>query len=195
MKHEEQFEQQLKQLHQRRKKAIHMDPEQKTSILALLSGRKRTPWHMQAQLALGIAAVAVLFHLAYQKHSPNSELTQYYDATLYDQVEIHTYTNEQYSKTINREHQQAKTVRDQALTNLIEKDLLVGQLMARDDNWYIVSCDKTRLIEVKADLIQQLSHKHHIDLSIKVGDALQIENNAQGHIIALLKTKNPNYCG
>ena len=195
MKHEEQFEQQLKQLHQKRKKTIHMDPEQKTSILALLSGRKPAPWHMQAQLALGIAAVAVLFHLAYQKHSPSSELTQYYDATLYDQVEIHAYTNEQYSKTINRVHTQAQNERDSALANLMNKELLSGRLMARDNNWYIESCDKTRLVELKADLIKQLNLKQDIDLSINVGDALYIENNSQGHIIALSKPEDAAFCG
>ena len=195
MKHEEQFEQQLKQLHQARKKTIHMRPEQKTSILTILAGRKRTAWTMQAQVALGIAAVAVLFHLAYQKHSPRTELTQYYDATLYEQIEIHDYSNEQYSKTINRAHSQVQAERDSALANLMDKELLVGRLMARDDDWYIESCDKTRLVELKADLIKQLNLKQDIDLSIRVGDALYIENNSQGQIIALFKPAEVTFCG
>ncbi|MBE0363823.1 hypothetical protein PULV_a1320 [Pseudoalteromonas ulvae UL12] len=195
MKHEEQFEHQLKQLHQARKETIHIPLKQKASILSLLTGRKRTPWYMQTQVALGIAAVAVLFHLAYQRHAQPSVLTKYYDASLYAQIEVHDYTNEQYSKMINRAHQQAQTERDDALANLIDKELLTGRLMARDEGWYIESCDKTRLVELKADLIQQLNLTHNIDLSIEVGDALQIENNSQGQIIALLKPIEAPSCG
>lgn len=108
---------------------------------------------------------------------------------------MHDYTNQQYSKTINQAHQQAKRELASALNNLAFKQLSAGRLMGRNKDWFIESCDKTRLVELKADLIKQLNLSHNIDLDLKTGDNLLINSNNQGEIIALMKASNLQSCG
>lgn len=185
-KHNEQFDQQLKQHFSERKKAHTLTPEQH-ALLTKAPIKKPARFLLPLQMTGLACALVVLgvtiFNTPVHDESRNTFAMQH---SSYHFIEVHQVDNAgSYSSEITSQKQQLDNKLAADLRLHQQRYIEYGQLVKVDNDWYIASCHSEVLIQIKDSLLNSLKTKHAVESDINIGDMLAMAHNGQGHIIAL----------
>ncbi|BBN80735.1 hypothetical protein PA25_07200 [Pseudoalteromonas sp. A25] len=146
--------------------------------------KDKSPWATMQWVCASIGAI-FLAHLLYSEYDKTVHPLHTLNLNDYQQVEIHTIKNGQYSlsRVTAKQHLDDSLAKDtQTLKQLYSGR---GQLIEKHTNtWVIADCQQQTLLEVSAQLVAQLT-KHNAFEENKVGTMVAFEKNFKGQLVSL----------
>ncbi|NOU52332.1 hypothetical protein HG263_17535 [Pseudoalteromonas sp. JBTF-M23] len=158
--------------------------------------QSRSTWATMQWLCASIGAV-FLAHLLYSEYDRTTQPLYTLNLDDYQQVEVHTLKNGQYSlsRVTAKQHLDENLKQDTHLLKQLYSGR--GQLVEKQANkWFIVDCQQQTLLEVSAQLVAQLTKQKSFEEN-NVGTMIAFEKNQKGQLVSLaaLGISNIQRCG
>ncbi|MBD1584029.1 hypothetical protein [Pseudoalteromonas sp. S16_S37] len=158
--------------------------------------QKKSPWATMQWLCASIGAV-FLAHLLYSEYHKTTQPLYTLNLDDYQQVEVHTLENGQYSLS--------RVTAKQHLDETLKQDTHAakqrysgrGQLIEKQANkWFIADCQQQTLLEVSAQLVAQLTKQNAFEEN-KIGTMIAFTKNPKGQLVSLaaLDVGKVQHCG
>lgn len=192
----------MAQLYQSRKNNHRLTKAQKKALLSSKLRQNKSPWYQRMQFMVACCGLLLLLNVMLFNHQSTPESLNQVMLENYQTIAIVDFEQNQITTTIThtnalQAYQDAKQRHDdffELKAHNVEAPIMTAKLISKQDDWYIESCDKTLLVQLKKELLNELQITTHFDLDTQPGQWFVLEQNSQGQFIRFEKTTIPSSC-
>ncbi|WP_105167606.1 hypothetical protein [Pseudoalteromonas sp. T1lg23B] len=187
---DEQLDKQLKAEFNRHKQQNKLSRAQVNQFKKQCKSQKNRPLWPRMQWTFTSLAAVFLAYLLFIESQPTHQPLYVLDVEQYQQVEVHTLQEGQYSRALILQKQQLDSAKQTATDNLNQVYATRGRLIEKHaDTWFIADCQQQTLLEISTELIAQITQKNDYQAN-QVGTLLAFRRNAQGQLVSLAALEN-----
>ena len=189
-KPDEQFDQSLSNHFKARKARTSLSHAQQQALKHSVIKKQPKKLGFALQLTSLTCALGLLAFIVFDSNNVinTAPKTVLNTIDIYDYSVIQTHEIDQTGSYASAITQQKRALETQLANDLRRHQQRIteyGKLIKVDGDWYIASCNKEVLVQIKQSLLSDLKGKHAVESGINTGDMLAMAHNGKGQIIAL----------